>query len=92
MNPSFFLALFSARICPWLGCSPSHLLSGDLFILALSSCFIFLKLALGPGWKEMHISLQTSCTCCSLCLVAFTQVFVWRAPSLPDLGSKGTCP
>lgn len=57
MNDSFLLAARPARICPWLRCSLSPFPSGDSFILQVRLCFIFLKLCLGPGWREMHVSI-----------------------------------
>ena len=76
MNDSFLLAACPACSCPWLRCFPSPFPSGDSFILQVRSCFIFLKLFLGPGWREMHVSIAG---------------FVYLLFTLPGSFCRGIC-
>ena len=90
-NMFLFSWLSSARICPWLWCTPSPFPSGNSLILQVSLCFIFLRLSLGPGWREMHISITGLCTYCAFCLEVFAELSVWHLPSLlPGLSSNWT--
>lgn len=88
-----FSWLSSARICPWLWCTSSPFPSGNSFILQVGLVLAFLRLFLGPGWREMCscLAMQVCITHCALCLEGFAEVSVWHVLlPLPGLSSNWT--
>lgn len=74
---------FMLCLClPLAGMLSSPFPPGASFILQVSSCFIFTKLSLGPGRREMHVSVAGFVPLLFTLPKVFAEVLVWHAPSL----------